>query len=186
MPLRNQNGGPPGGPRVRAAARPCRLGPSSVNGVTEMHIARFATAACLAVACVAAAVPASAHGPYRAGWRTSVTIGVGPVWVRPWPVAVPYAVPYAAPYAVPYAWDTWGAWGPWGPWGPWGAPAVVAAAPPPVVYVERADAPAADPSGGASGPPAGFWYWCADARGWYPAVPSCPSAWVAVPPRAAR
>lgn len=97
-----------------------------------MHTARFATAACLAVACVAAAVPASAHGPYRAGWRTSVTIGVGPVWVRPWPVAVPYA--------VPYAWDTWGAWG---PWGPWGAPAVVAAAPPQVVYVERADAPPA-------------------------------------------
>lgn len=136
-----------------------------------MSTARFATAACLAAACLAAAAPAWAHGPYRGGWRASVTVGLGPVWVRPWP----YAVPYAVPYGVPYAWDAWG------PWGPWGVPPVVVGPPPQVVYVERADAAPVPAS-----PPAGYWYWCADAAGWYPAVPTCPSAWVAVPPQAAR
>jgi hypothetical protein len=128
-----------------------------------MRFVRSAMVACLAAAGFAAAVPAWAHGPYRGGWRTGVTIGLGPVWVRPWP------------YAVPYAWDAWG------PWGAWGVPPVVVGAPPQVVYVERPDAAAVPPA-----PPAGYWYWCAEAAGWYPAVPTCPSAWVAVPPQAAR
>lgn len=119
-----------------------------------MNGSRLAVLACVAAAALAA-LPAQAHGPYRPGWRAGVTIGVGPIWYRPWP----------------------GPW-PYGGYGWYGPPAVVVAPPPQVVYIERTDTAAA--------PPAGFWYWCAEAQGWYPAVPACPSAWVAVPPQATR
>jgi hypothetical protein len=43
----------------------------------------------------------------------------------------------------------------------------------PAVYVQRSSPP----------PPASYWYWCESEQGYYPDVPSCPEAWVPVPPR---
>ena len=53
---------------------------------------------------------------------------------------------------------------------PYGPPAVVVQEPP--VYVQQP-------------PPAhgGLWYYCASARAYYPAVATCPEAWVPVPAR---
>ncbi len=79
-------------------------------------------------------------------------------------------------------------WGP-GYWGPryvyppvvydyyprvYGPPVVVAPADPPV-YIER-DAPeqAATPT---------WWYWCPDAKAYYPYVKACPGEWQRVPPQ---
>ncbi|WP_291994813.1 hypothetical protein [Candidatus Accumulibacter sp. ACC003] len=77
-------------------------------------------------------------------------------------------------------------WG--GPWGPWGPPAYypppvvypsVVAVPPPVVYVERTQAPASEQS-----LESGYWYYCRERGGYYPAIMQCPGAWVQVAPRA--
>lgn len=51
-------------------------------------------------------------------------------------------------------------------------PAVVE---PPPVYIER---PPAAPA-----PAQGYWHYCASANAYYPSVPSCPEAWILVPPR---
>jgi hypothetical protein len=32
-------------------------------------------------------------------------------------------------------------------------------------------------------PAQGYWHYCASANGYYPSVPSCPEAWILVPPR---
>lgn len=52
------------------------------------------------------------------------------------------------------------------------APSVVQVAPP--VYVERHDTPTTDQQG--------WWYYCANARGYYPYVKECPGGWQKVPP----
>lgn len=68
----------------------------------------------------------------------------------------------------------------WGP-GYWYPPPYYVYPPPPVivqeppVYIQQQPAPAS--------PPQGYWYYCPSARAYYPTVPTCPEAWVKVPPR---
>jgi hypothetical protein len=53
------------------------------------------------------------------------------------------------------------------------APSVVQVAPP-VTYVERHETPVTDQQG--------WWYYCANAKGYYPYVKECPGGWQKVPP----
>jgi len=129
---------------------------------------KMALAGLILVAASVIAVPSSAAGPrghshHRPTGHARVFVGVGPaVWWGPYPYWY-YPPP---PYAV-YA------------------PPPVVYAPPPVViqetpqvYIQQAPTPAA-PSASA----AQFWYYCQSAQAYYPAVSSCPEAWVKVAPR---
>ncbi|WP_313950678.1 hypothetical protein [Accumulibacter sp.] len=79
-------------------------------------------------------------------------------------------------------------------WGwPWGPPAYypppvmyppVIAVQPPVVYVERGDTAAPAASAGEQMLEPGYWYYCRELAGYYPAVMQCPGLWVKVAPRA--
>lgn len=108
----------------------------------------------------------SAHD--RREVRGMVTVWHAPSWGGP-PLLHP-AWPYPRPVYRPYP----GWYGEWGwTWGhPYAAPMVVLA---PHIYVERPAQP--------NVPPAGYWYWCPDAGGWYPTVRECKAGWQAVPPR---
>lgn len=72
----------------------------------------------------------------------------------------------------------------WDPWYPywWYPPPTYVYPPPsvvgdePVEYIEQRPAES-------SPRPAGYWYYCSTAKGYYPAVPTCPEQWVQVPPR---
>jgi len=64
----------------------------------------------------------------------------------------------------------------------WYAPPYYVYTPPPVVVQEPAYAQAAPAP--AAPAPEGYWYYCASAGAYYPTAPSCPEAWVKVPPRA--
>lgn len=76
----------------------------------------------------------------------------------------------------------------WG--GPWGPPVYypqpiyppVVAVPPPVVYVERGGARASRDDGGDTLEP-GYWYYCRENAGYFPAVMQCPGPWERVAPR---
>jgi hypothetical protein len=67
----------------------------------------------------------------------------------------------------------------WGPYPPpypyyvYPPPPVIVTQPP--VYIQQQPSPAP--------PPQGYWYYCPSARAYYPTVPTCPEAWVKVPPR---
>jgi hypothetical protein len=89
-----------------------------------------------------------------------IWVGPGPYWWGPRYVypGWAYPPPYPSTLYVP--------------------PPIVVSPPPPVVYVER-------PAEAAASPAAGYWYWCAEPRGWYPDVGECPAGWQPVPPRAA-
>jgi hypothetical protein len=50
----------------------------------------------------------------------------------------------------------------------WAYPPPPVVVQPPPVYIQQ--------------PEPGYWYYCPSAQAYYPAVPSCPEAWVAVPP----
>jgi hypothetical protein len=133
-----------------------------------MRIDPKTLAVCAAIAAASlVAEPAHARGPYY-GWRGGVVVGV-PLY-RPW-----YPGPWAYGGYYPGAWGYGGYYG--GYYGPYAVPPAVYAPPAPTVFIERADAVAQAPA-------AGFWYWCADSRAYYPSVPACASAWVPVPPRA--
>ena len=84
----------------------------------------------------------------------SVVVGAPGFW--PYPYYAPYYPPY---YAYP-------------------APVVVPQSPP--VYVERGDehAAAEDPAQGQ-----GYWYYCADAKAYYPYVKQCAGGWQRVVPQ---
>jgi len=79
-----------------------------------------------------------------------------------------------------FAWWQRGWWGPpypywYGPRYHVVAPAPVVVTPPPVVesppvFVQQE-------------PTQGYWYFCPSSQAYYPNVPSCPEAWVKVPPR---
>ena len=57
-------------------------------------------------------------------------------------------------------------------------PRVVVAPPPaPVYYIERPT------EQGASSLPAGYWYYCNEAKAYYPYVKECPSSWQQVAPQ---
>jgi hypothetical protein len=77
-----------------------------------------------------------------------------------------------------------GYWPGW--WAPWVvAPAVVYAAPRyyEPVYVEPAAPPVYVERGDEAAPTETWWYWCADARKYYPYVKECPGGWRRVPPQ---
>ena len=61
-------------------------------------------------------------------------------------------------------------WGPWGPWWWYPPPAPQVIVQPAPVFVQQ---PAAE----------SFWYYCQSAGAYYPTAPSCPEAWIKVPPR---
>lgn len=100
-----------------------------------------------------------------------VGVGVGPVYgYGPYYPYSGWGYPYPAYPAYP-AYPVYPAY----------PPTVIVTRPAPTVYVERAPDMVEQ-----TAPPAGYWYWCADAQGWYPTVPECRSGWQAVPPRPAQ
>lgn len=121
--------------------------------------------AVLCVLCVALGAMASesalAQGHARRGGHVRfvghVGIGIGlgyPVY-SPWFYPAPHYYPY---YPAPYYYP----------------PVVVAPSPPPV-YIERSD------PGAAPAPAQADWFYCADAKGYYPYVQQCPGGWQRVP-----
>ena len=132
------------------------------------------------------AAPADAGGRRGPGWgRPGYGAGFyygprywgprpwwGPGWYgyRPWPL-----YPFYGGFYYPY-----------GAYGPYPAPVIVQQEP--QVYVQQAPptqtAPAVpDPS---QSPPSQYWYYCEDARGYYPYVQQCPRGWMTVVPPAAQ
>jgi hypothetical protein len=114
-------------------------------------------------------------GGWHGGWHgggyhggTGVVIGVapgwgygwgwGPGWFYPPPFYYGYGAGY---YGVPYG----------------GGPPVVVQQPAPE-YIQQEPQQESLPSG--------YWYYCASARDYYPSVPSCPEAWIQVPPTPER
>jgi hypothetical protein len=143
----------------------------------------FGVALAAALGALVPAAPAWAHGRAVVG----VGIGVGGVWAYPpaaypgpgWPYYRPYYRPYYGPYYRPY----------WYPPAvvvpPYPAtvypPAVVTVRPSQPVYVEQSQ-----PSTIPAEPPTAqvnWWYWCAEAQGYYPYVRQCPGVWQRVPPQ---
>jgi len=97
------------------------------------------------------------HFHHRPVFHSRVIIGFGPGYYwGPYPYAY-YPPPYVV-YSPP--------------------PVVVQETPP--VYIEQTPPAPAPPAAAASDV---FWYYCQSANGYYPTVPSCPEAWVKVPPR---
>ena len=105
---------------------------------------------------VLAAEPAFAWGHSRV--RVGVYVGV-PLFGFPY-----YYPPY--PYA-PYYYPAY-------------YPAPVVVQQQPAVYVEQ---PAAQQPAPAASQPQGYWYYCADSRGYYPYVKECPAGWQRVAPQ---
>ena len=112
------------------------------------------------------AAPAMAwNGHHHGGPRVFVSVGPR-FWWGPYPY--PY---YYYPYPYYYA-----------------PPPVVVQEPP--VYVQQQVTPSVAPAAPApsaesapSGTAESFWYFCPSSRDYYPRVPSCPEAWIKVPPR---
>ena len=66
-------------------------------------------------------------------------------------------------------------------WGPYPPPPYYVYSPPPVIierpiYIQQQQS-------SSTPPPQGYWYYCPSARAYYPSVPTCPEAWIKVPPR---
>jgi hypothetical protein len=99
-----------------------------------------------------------AHGfRHRPGIRSHVFIGVRPSfwWGPPW---------YHSPYYYPP------------PYYVYSPPVVVQEQP--SVYIQQGPTPPPPPPA-----PEAYWYYCGSAKGYYPTVPTCPEAWIKVPPR---
>ena len=138
-----------------------------------MKTTRIVFAFLLVLIGTVAAQSAMAGGPYRGGynggyrggyggghWHTSVGFYFGvPVGGYPY-----YYPRYYAPYYSAY------------PYYP--APVVVQQQSP--VYVEQYSQPAPSVQQSA---PAGYWYYCADSRAYYPYVKECATAWQRVAPQ---
>ena len=113
-------------------------------------------------------------GP-RPGW------GLGFYGYRPWPL-----YPFYGGY-YPY-----GGYSPYGGYAPYAAPVVVQQDPQvyiqqdPQVSIQQAPAAqAAPPPPESSQPqPSQYWYYCEDARGYFPYVQQCPRGWMTVVPPA--
>ena len=102
------------------------------------------------------------RGPFHPGFRGPVFIGGGsgfwwgsPWWGSPW-------------WGGPWWGSPW--WG--GPW--WGSPSWSY---PPQVIVQPAPVTTDEQSSQS------YWHYCPTAKAYYPSVPSCPEAWIKVPPR---
>lgn len=92
-------------------------------------------------------------GHHHHGVRTRVIIGVGPAWW--WGPPAPFWWYYPPPYHV------------------YGPPLVIVEQPTLYIQQQPTVAPAA---------PA-YWYYCPSAKAYYPHTPTCPEAWIKVPPR---
>jgi hypothetical protein len=120
-----------------------------------MKTTRTAAAALAVLMCgILAAGSAFAHGP-----RTRVGIYVGAPFV-----GFGY-YGYYGYYPPPYYYPSY-------------YPAPVVVQQQPTVYVEQ---PAAQPQ--QQQQPAGYWYYCADSRAYYPYVKECPAGWQRVAPQ---
>jgi hypothetical protein len=105
---------------------------------------------------------------YHSGPRITFGIGVGPFYgYGPYYPYPRWGYPYPAYPSFP-AYPAY-------------PPTVIVTRPAPTVYIERPPEAVEQVA-----PPAGYWYWCADSQGWYPAVPECRSGWQAVAPRPAQ
>ncbi len=102
---------------------------------------------------VAALLGAAAAIPAQAHRHGRVTFGIH--------FGVPLGYPYYY-YPPPYYY-----------YPPYYPPVVVQSSPP--VYVERSDAPSAQAQD--------YWYYCADAKMYYPYVKQCPGGWQRVSPQ---
>ena len=135
--------------------------PSGRSGVAR-RAGVIGILAVLLLLAVVSATEAGGRRHYHSGSR--VFIGVGPGFWWGWPYRYPY-YPYYSYYPYyPY---------PYYPYYPPGyaRPYVEE----PTVYVQQA------PPTGTLEP--GYWYYCQSAGAYYPTAPSCPEAWVRVPPR---
>lgn len=148
--------------------------------MTKRMLLLFALIALL----LGSATPADAGGRRGPGWgRPGVGGGFyygprywgprpwwGPGWYgfRPWPL-----YPYYGGYYYPY-----------GAYAPYAAPVVVQQDP--QVYIQQAPAaqPAPPPPDQAQPQTSQYWYYCEDARGYYPYVQQCPRGWMTVVPPA--
>jgi len=120
---------------------------------------RLRTIALLAVVAVAMAASASAlaHGGYRHGHGTRVSIGFV----------------YGGPY-----WGYPGYWGHPGYYYPYDYyPRVVGVPAEPTVYIERGDGQAPQE------PSQGYWYYCPEAKAYHPYVKHCAGPWQRVSPQ---
>ncbi len=77
-------------------------------------------------------------------------------------------------FGAPLYWHSWPSY--YYPAPVYVAPPVVQVSPP--VYVERHESPVTDFNG--------WWYYCANAKGYYPYVKECPGGWQQVPPAPAQ
>ena len=77
-------------------------------------------------------------------------------------------------FGAPLYWHSWPSY--YYPAPVYVAPPVVQVSPP--VYVERHESPVTDFNG--------WWYYCANAKGYYPYVKECPGGWQKVPPAPAQ
>ena len=121
---------------------------------------RLASASLLAVALLLIfAAPSLAWDGHRHG-GPRVFVSVGPrFWWGPYPY--PY---YYYPYPYYYT------------------PPPVVVQDPPVYDQQQQVSPSVVPPA-PSGAQESFWYYCPSSRDYYPQVPSCPEAWIKVPPR---
>jgi hypothetical protein len=122
---------------------------------------KVASASLLAVVLILILAPPSlAGGRHHHHHHGSVRffVGAGPGWWGPYPFGFYPYYPYYPYYYTP--------------------PVVVRE---PSVYVQQQPASAAPAE--PSEPVAGYWYYCPSAREYYPTAPSCPEAWIKVPPR---
>ena len=111
----------------------------------------------LAALLILSAGPGYAWRGWHGGPRVGIGIGIGPFWGPYWGG---YWRPYA--YGYPYAY-------------PHGYPPVVTV-PSTQLYVQPSAPAAAQP------PPPTYWYYCDQAKGYYPYVQQCPGGWRAVTP----
>ena len=103
-------------------------------------------------------------GAWRGGGsRVFVGVGVGPGWG--WGYGPYWGYPYYY-YPYPYYYTP---------------PPVVVQDPP--VYVQQQQVSPSVVPPAPSGAQESFWYYCPSSRDYYPQVPSCPEAWIKVPPR---
>jgi hypothetical protein len=125
-----------------------------------MERAKLFSGLLLAVALCAGSAWADPGRPYPAHGRPHSSVEFGVFIGGPWgyPPYYPYPPPYWPRVYVPPV-----------------APIVVTPPPPPV-YIEQQNAavPQLEP---------GYWYYCGEAKAYYPYVKECPGSWQKVAPR---
>jgi hypothetical protein len=118
----------------------------------------------LALAGLAAAGAASAqHRHHHHGPRVTFGLHIGV------PIGGYYAPSYSYYPYFPYPHYAY-------PYPPYAYPAPIVVQQPPTVYIEQEPAPQVQQ-------PTGYWYYCADARAYYPYVRECPGGWQRVSPQ---